>query len=388
MADSHPGSLSAFDDYLVHQLPEPVRHLATSDRNFYDRHYFNVHACSDAFFMFMGLGQYPNRATQDGFASIRIGDTQTTLRTSRVLGDRSDMSCGPMRIEVLEGLKRLRIAIAPNDSGIEADLVFDGSHEPRLEPRQIQRRNGRVIHDVMRYCQSSHYTGWVKAGGQTWNSDAVPLRGYRDRSWGIRSIGRPDPADQEPGTSKTVSGLFGTTDFRRLHMSCQFVEFTINIKLHENSAGERHLEEAMLMWHDGRPPEFLGRLHWENLRFSADRRFIEEARVTFTDAEGRTRVLNIRQLLPAYLEAGTGYGNRPLLEWIHSQYRGERVTDAVQFDLNAVDPVLAGPIDCLAEMEFEGNRGYGLFEYTLFGRTDGFEGPGFFNEQPADAQRG
>src|SRR5207244_484142 len=33
--------LTAFDDYLIHQTPEPVAHPGTADRNFYDRHFFN-----------------------------------------------------------------------------------------------------------------------------------------------------------------------------------------------------------------------------------------------------------------------------------------------------------------------------------------------------------
>ncbi|ODU72379.1 MAG: hypothetical protein ABT05_00195 [Lautropia sp. SCN 66-9] len=169
-------TLSALDDLFVHQIPEPVRHVGTSDRNFYDRHYFNVHACRPDFFVILGLGQYPNRATQDGFVSLREGDRQTTLRSSRVLGDRGDMSCGPLRLEVLEGLKRLRIVIEPNDSGIEADLIFHGTHAAKLEPRQVQRRNGRVIHDVMRYCQTANYTGWIKTPTRTSVRSAGPSR--------------------------------------------------------------------------------------------------------------------------------------------------------------------------------------------------------------------
>lgn len=169
--------------------------------------------------------------------------------------------------------------------------------------------------------------------------------------------------------------MFRTTDFRRLHMACQFADFTVNVKLHEDAAGVRTLQDAVRLWHDGRAPEPLGPPRLELLRFSPDRRFCEQARVTF----GEGPVLEVRQLLPLYLEAGTGYGNRPVLPWIHGQYRGLQVTDVARFDLDAPDPVLAGPIDCLAEMRMEGHLGHGLFEYTLFGRVDGFPGPGHFN---------
>ena len=36
--------LTRFDDYPVHQTPEPVAHPSTGDRNFYDRYFFNGYA--------------------------------------------------------------------------------------------------------------------------------------------------------------------------------------------------------------------------------------------------------------------------------------------------------------------------------------------------------
>jgi hypothetical protein len=54
--------LSSWDDYPVHQIADTIRHVGTSDRNFYDRYYFNLHGSSDELFMVMGLGQYPNLA--------------------------------------------------------------------------------------------------------------------------------------------------------------------------------------------------------------------------------------------------------------------------------------------------------------------------------------
>ena len=66
--------LSSWDDYPVHQVAETIRHVGTSDRNFYDRYYFNLHGSSDELFMVMGLGQYPNLRVQDAFACVRRGD--------------------------------------------------------------------------------------------------------------------------------------------------------------------------------------------------------------------------------------------------------------------------------------------------------------------------
>ena len=65
--------LSSWDDYPVHQIAETIRHVGTSDRNFYDRYYFNLHGSSDELFMVMGLGQYPNLGVQDAFATGSYG---------------------------------------------------------------------------------------------------------------------------------------------------------------------------------------------------------------------------------------------------------------------------------------------------------------------------
>ena len=62
--------LSPLDDYPVHQIPEPIRHVGTSDRNFYDRYYFNLHGKSDELMLVTGLGQYPNLGVTDAFSHM------------------------------------------------------------------------------------------------------------------------------------------------------------------------------------------------------------------------------------------------------------------------------------------------------------------------------
>ena len=49
-------AISSWDDFPVHQTSEYVRHVATSDRNFYDRYYFNLHGSSDEVMTIFGLG--------------------------------------------------------------------------------------------------------------------------------------------------------------------------------------------------------------------------------------------------------------------------------------------------------------------------------------------
>ena len=52
-------SLSSWDDFPVHQAAEFIAHPGTSDRNFYDRYYFNAFDTTGEWIAVMGLGQYP-----------------------------------------------------------------------------------------------------------------------------------------------------------------------------------------------------------------------------------------------------------------------------------------------------------------------------------------
>ena len=63
--------LSTMDDYPLHQITDVMRFVGTSDRNFYDRYYFNMHCCSDEVFVVFGLGQYPTLGVQDAFLLVR-----------------------------------------------------------------------------------------------------------------------------------------------------------------------------------------------------------------------------------------------------------------------------------------------------------------------------
>ena len=46
--------VSSWDDYPVHQTSEYIAHTATSDRNFYDRYYFNMFDTAGAYMAIFG----------------------------------------------------------------------------------------------------------------------------------------------------------------------------------------------------------------------------------------------------------------------------------------------------------------------------------------------
>ncbi len=98
---------SPMDEYPIHQVPLPIAQPASSDRNFYDRCYFNGHDRTGETFLITGLGVYPNLGVIDAYATVLRGTTQHTVRMSTALtDDRMTQSVGPYRIEVLEPLER------------------------------------------------------------------------------------------------------------------------------------------------------------------------------------------------------------------------------------------------------------------------------------------
>ena len=94
------------DEYPVHQAPLSMQYVASSDRNFYDRYYFNAHDRTGDIFFITGFGLYANLGVMDAYATVRRGDTQWAVRFSdRIGGDRMQPAVGAYRIEVIEPLQ-------------------------------------------------------------------------------------------------------------------------------------------------------------------------------------------------------------------------------------------------------------------------------------------
>jgi len=80
--------LTKADDYPVHQLPEPIATSGT-DRNFYDRYFFNGYTQDGRVFFAVALGVYPHLNVMDAsFSVIRVITSALASRTIRVFGSK------------------------------------------------------------------------------------------------------------------------------------------------------------------------------------------------------------------------------------------------------------------------------------------------------------
>jgi hypothetical protein len=350
--------LSSWDDYPVHQTSDVIRHVATSDRNFYDRYYFNLHGSSDELFMVMGFGQYPNLGVQDAFAVVRRGEHHRVVRASRELGDRMDLTVGPFRIDVLEPLEKLRFTLEETEHGIACNLIWDGAIPAFEEPRQYIRKHGRVLFDTMRFAQTGTWSGKLRVGDE--HFDITPDRwwGTRDRSWGIRPVGEPEPAGIR-GAEGQMTGMWN-------YSPMQFGDHTILYILNETNSGERPLEEAVRIWADpGREPEWLGRPEPKH-QLTPGTRMVERSTLSFPEAPGGGFEVEVTPLTHSFIAVGTGYGMEQ--DWRHGMYQGKLVVQGLDYAHDEIAPIgQYGVVDHVARFEYDGHVGYGLHEHGFFG---------------------
>lgn len=183
--------LTKGDDFPIHQSAEPVAYAGT-DRNFYDRYFFNGYAPDGSGFFAVAFGVYPQLDIADAHVSFIRGGVQYSLHASCEMGmERMALRAGPISIEVLEPLHSLKVTIDETD-GIAGELIFTARSAPIEEPRFTRRIGTRAFMDYTRMTQNGHYTGWLSLDGV--REDLAPgTCGTRDRSWGIRPVGAKDP---------------------------------------------------------------------------------------------------------------------------------------------------------------------------------------------------
>ncbi|UCE85681.1 MAG: hypothetical protein JSU66_15340 [Deltaproteobacteria bacterium] len=365
--------LSPLDDLLAHQTTETFDYVFTSDRNFYDRYYFNAHASSDELFLVAGMGQYPNLGVTDAFASISHGDTLYVVRASRELGsDRLDTTVGPFGVEVVEGLRTLRLRLDENEWGVAFDLTFEGVIPALLEPKHTTRQFSRITMDSSRFAQVGRYSGTLTVAGQTYAVTPDRWKGVRDRSWGIRPVGEPVP----PGIGVKVQRSHG---FFHNWIPMQFDDFMIKVFFEEDADGNRFMEESKKIYNLGidKPVEELGEPR-HAFTYTSGTRELEKAVITFDHPSGEALSATCHPLRTVYLAAGSGY--LPAPDWGHGMYRGERVVQGLRYDVG--DPAVRKQYSLLNETlcRFElssGEVGYGMHENMCLGiyRPYGFDAP-------------
>jgi hypothetical protein len=219
--------LTHLDDSPWHQLPTTFDHVSTSDPRFFDRLWFAASDRRGGGALQFTIGVYQNMNVVDGGFVVISEGVQHNLRVSRQLRPHYDTSSGPLRLDVREPLRRIGLIVAPNDSGISAELEWTATDPAQEERPHYARSSGRVLEDYSRYDQIGECSGWVEVEGR--RIDVGTWWSCRDHSWGVRErVGIPEPVT---GVTQARSGglfaflFYSTPDYAGLaHLTAEVVD--------------------------------------------------------------------------------------------------------------------------------------------------------------------
>ncbi len=357
------------DEYPIHQLPLPMRYVASSDRNVYDRCiYQGVDHEADAYFI-TGLGVYPNLGIIDAYATVRRGNRQWAVRMSGSRpADKMSQQVGPYRIEVIEPFRKIRLVCDADEHGIGFDVIYESEYGPIAEPQHIRRQGERILLDASRFAGVGTFTGELRVDGETIAVTPDRFTATRDRSWGIRPVGESEPA----GRPNDFTGMWWCW------IPLRFDDFALHVILEEDRTGLRNTNYAMRMWPaaTGKPPEQLG---WPlpEITYKEGTRHPTRASMELTGRDGKLHMLEIEPVIGISLNVGCGYGADP--DWTHGLWKGDDWVEGAVYsyeDQAVRDRASFSLWDHVAHVTFDGNEGWGIFEHGVIGphEPSGFEG--------------
>lgn len=348
----------ALDEFPVHQVPLPMARVGSSDRGFYDRCYLNALDPGGAAFLVTGLGTYPNLGVVDAYASVRVGDVQHTVRFSDALEERSlDQRVGGYRVEVVTPLSELRVLC--EHELVSFDLTWRGSFPAVLEQPHLLLAGSRPTLDAQRFAQVGTWEGTLQVAGDEYAlSEWV---GTRDRSWGIRPSGEPEPPGR--AADEPMEGFWW------LYAPLRFDDFAIVVIVQESPDGFRTLNDATRVYADGRVEQ----LGWPRVEidYRPGTREPVAARLHLTTPAGEPLLVEIEPRGGIALHVGCGYGGDPT--WGHGQWKGRDWSEATTYDLMSEEirsRLPWGVTDHPARATCAGQVGWGLFEHAALGRHD------------------
>ncbi len=309
----------------------------------------------------IGLGYHPNRNVMDAFAGVAINGIQHNFRVSRRLRPNPlDTSVGPLKIEVLEGLRRHRLSLDPNDSGLSFDIEFLGTMNAHEEEPHFRRRQGRVTEQMARGQQLGAYRGWLEVDGQRHAITPDRWLGQRDHSWGIRAEMRSD---------ETAPPLTFYPPFFYAWTTVQFADRGLHVFFKERAPGEFIYLSGEEVLPLGAKPDpgrrMVGVSHEVQWADDPHGQTVASAEFEVVLEDGSKRQLSIRTRPARYFLKGGLYGG--LNGWFHGDDKGKLHSEHERWDL--ADPAVRKRVRTLADQVIEvrvGDEvGYGIIEYGV-----------------------
>jgi hypothetical protein len=317
--------LSSFDDFPIHQSSVPMAHTATPDANHYDRYFFNGYSPDGSLFFALAMGLYPNRSVADAaFSIVRDGVESSVFSSRRAPADRRDATTvGPIRVDVVEPLRTLRIAVDAPDQGLRAELLFEHRSPAVEEPHFFLRAGTRTFLDYTRLTQFGRWTGWVEVDGERIAVTPEETVGSRDRSWGIRPVGE-----------RVTTGAPATAapQFFWLWAPVNFGSFATHFDVNDFSDGRRWHEFGCVA-PDGSDAEVSQTVDWR-VGWQPGTRWAQRFEYDLVGWDDSVSTVRLDPLYEFHM-SGIGYGHP---EWAHGTWRGESAIGGQRLSLPVDSP--------------------------------------------------
>lgn len=290
--------ITELDESLLHQGPETFDHALTSDHRFFDRTVFGIQSPEGDIDLITSMGVYKNNNVMDGFAMLQNGTgKQFNHRFSRTLfPDYTNMLLGPLSIEVLEPLKKVRLQLKPGDYASSFDIVWTAVLPPHEEGRHMTRVDGRTVRDHIRFDQFANASGWIEIEGK--RTEFTDWFAWRDHSWGVR----PGVGGFEPytGSREGDQGYLGIYFWWLTETDgCLF-------QLQEDGEGNRRYLDGTIYFRDGRPPVKVAEAS-HNFNILEGTRLYETGHLELVDSEGGEWSIDTTAVGRAWVYKGSGY---------------------------------------------------------------------------------
>ena len=367
--------LNKLDDFPIHQTSEPIAHLATTDRNAYDRTWCNGYDPSGAYMFAAGIAIYPHRRIMDcAFSVVRRGGEQYCFYASRrAPRERTDTTVGPFSLEMVEPMRKMRLTIVKNETGIECDLTFTARTAAIEEARHTLWHGDRKVIDTTRFDQFGRWEGTITYPEGTIVVDQEVCRGTKDRSWGVRNAGEPETG----GAPVPVQDLFF------LWAPLIWEDHVSHAIFFDDQTGRPLVREGIVApfypsldavpgVEDGRDERMATARH--RLEYEPGTRRVARGEIDLHRHSGEVRTITLEPLLRFQMK-GLGYMHP---EWGLGMWKGELAIGSEHFRAEDLDPLLPQHLHVQQVVRAtDGVRtGTGVLEHVCIGRYEpyGFTG--------------
>lgn len=366
--------ITQFDDYPIHQSPEPIAHTATSDRFTYDRYWYNGHSQDGEVYFGIAMGRYPNLGVLDcAFSVVVDGKQHAFYGSRRAPNEPAETVVGPFSITILEPMGRHRIVITDNETGIECDLIFTPKTSAIEEGRQTKRNSRHVIQDVTRFDQFGSWQGVIRCKDREISLDGRVTYGMKDRSWGIRQVGERYQGGAPLQHTDSVHFMWAPIHWADRCTLAGWYEDGDGYQWHNDQViAKTYSSQSDIPPTEADVEKWKGTIEHQ-LVMRPGTRQATSGIITMKGSTGQSLQVTLEPLVTFRMK-GIGYQHS---EWGHGFWKGELAIGSESWDNNEVDPLTWENlhIQQLVKARCGDEVGYGVLEQMHIGpyKTYGFD---------------